>query len=51
MALGGGTFKAMNKPLPGMYINFVSVGKSAPTIAERGITAVPLELNWGREEK
>lgn len=48
MALGGGTFKAMNKPLPGMYINFVSVGKSAPTIAERGITAVPLELNWGR---
>ena len=49
MALGGGTFTTMNKPLPGTYINFVSVGKAAPTIAERGIAAVPLELNWGRE--
>ncbi len=48
MALGGGSFTTMNKIMPGAYINFVSVGKTAPTIAERGIVAVPMTLDWGQ---
>lgn len=48
MALGGGTFTAMNKTLPGAYINFVSAGNNV-TLGERGTAVLALPLSWGRE--
>lgn len=48
MALGGGTFTAMNKTLPGAYINFVSAGSNV-TLGERGTVAMGVPLNWGAE--
>lgn len=47
--LGGGTFTAQNKILPGAYINFVSAGRASATLSERGVAAIPLELDWGPE--
>lgn len=49
MALGGGTFVTQNKVLPGSYINFVSLAKASATLSNRGIAAMPLELDWGVE--
>lgn len=46
MALGGGAFTAQNKILPGTYINFVSTGGNDTADSERGIAAVPIELDW-----
>lgn len=48
--LGGGTFTAQNKVLPGAYINFVSAGRASAALSERGIAAMPLELDWGPEK-
>lgn len=48
MPMGGGTFTVQNKVIPGTYINFIST-KSASSTGERGIVALPLELNWGQE--
>lgn len=39
-----------NKVIPGAYVNFVSE-KSASSTGERGTVALPLELNWGLENK
>ncbi len=47
MALGGGTFIAQNKILPGSYINFVSASRASATLSDRGIVAMPLVLDWG----
>lgn len=47
MALGGGTFTAMNKTLPGAYINFVSAGNNV-TLGERGTAVLALPLSWGK---
>lgn len=49
--LGGGTFTAQNKKLPGVYINFVSAARASATIADRGIAALPLSLPWGEAGK
>lgn len=49
MALGGGTFTAQNKVLPGSYINFVSAARATASLSERGIAALALELDWGQE--
>ena len=49
MALGGGTFTAHNKELPGSYINFVSAASATAALSDRGIATMPLELDWGRE--
>ena len=49
MALGGGTFVAQNKVLPGAYINFVSLARASGTSSDRGIATMPLELDWGVE--
>lgn len=49
MALGGGVFVTQNKVLPGSYINFVSAAKASVTLADRGIAALPLSLDWGKE--
>ena len=45
--LGGGTFITQNKILSGAYINFVSASKASATISDRGVCAMPLELDWG----
>lgn len=47
MALGGGNFVTQNKVLPGSYINFISAAKASATLSERGVIAMPLELDWG----
>lgn len=49
MALGGGTFIAQNKVLPGAYINFISVAKATATLSDRGFAAIGLELDWGQD--
>ena len=49
MALGGGSFVAQNKVLPGAYINFVSVANASSTLSDRGIVTMPLSLDWGAE--
>lgn len=51
MALGGGTFTAQNKTLPGAYINFVSRSKANSNLSERGIVTMPLILDWGAENE
>ncbi|MDN9538036.1 phage tail sheath subtilisin-like domain-containing protein [Clostridioides difficile] len=50
MALGGGTFVTQNKVLPGAYINFVSATRATSSLSDRGIVAMPLELDWGIDE-
>lgn len=47
MALGGGTFTAKNKVMPGAYINFVSAASASSALSDRGTVAMPLELDWG----
>lgn len=47
--LGGGTFTAQNKILPGAYINYVSAQRAGVSLSERGICALPIELNWGAD--
>lgn len=51
MALGGGTFLTQNKILPGAYINFISVANASATLSDRGITTIPLDMNWGPENQ
>lgn len=51
MALGGGTFTVPNKVLPGAYINFVSMARALGSMGDRGIVAIPLEMNWGPEDE
>lgn len=47
--LGGGTFIAQNKILPGSYINFISLSKANANLSDRGIVTIPLILDWGVE--
>lgn len=49
MALGGGSFTAQNKELPGAYINFVSAAAASANLSSRGIATMPLEMDWGIE--
>lgn len=49
--LGGGTFTAQNKILPGTYINFVSAASASPELSERGIATMPLVLDWGPDDE
>ena len=51
MALGGGTFVTQNKILPGAYINFISAKRATSSLSDRGIVAIPLELDWGIDEE
>lgn len=51
MALGGGTFLTQNKKLPGVFMNFVSVARATASLADRGYAALPLELDWGADNK
>lgn len=45
--LGGGTFTAQNKKLPGTYINFASASRASASLSDRGIVAIPLLMDWG----
>lgn len=47
--LGGGTFTAQDRVIPGAYINFVSAAQTGVDISGRGIVAIPLALSWGKE--
>ena len=47
--MAGGKYVVQNKVRPGAYINFKSVPKPQMELSDRGITAMPLELNWGAE--
>lgn len=49
--LGGGTFTAQNKILPGSYINFVSLSRANAGLSDRGIVTMPLSLDWGESGK
>lgn len=49
MALGGGTWTAQDKILPGSYINFVAKAATVG-IHSRGIAAMGLTLNWGPDD-
>ncbi|MBZ4460152.1 phage tail sheath family protein [Clostridioides difficile] len=51
MALGGGTFVTQNKILPGAYINFISAKRATSSLSDRGIVAMPIELDWGINEE
>lgn len=46
-ALGGGTFLAQNKILPGSYINYVSVPRASNLFSDRGYAAIGMPLDWG----
>lgn len=48
--LGGGSFTAQNKVLPGAYINFVNAASAVSMMGARGIVAVPMVLDWGTEK-
>ena len=50
MSLGGGTWLVQNKVLPGAYINFVSLQKANATLSDRGVVALPIELDWGTDD-
>lgn len=50
MAQGGGSFLTQNKILPGAYINFISAARASAVISDRGIVALPLELDWGVDD-
>lgn len=47
MAIGGGTFLAQNKALPGTFINFVSAASASVALSDRGYVAMALPLPWG----
>ncbi|MBH7626384.1 phage tail sheath family protein, partial [Clostridioides difficile] len=36
--------------LPGSYINFISAKRATSSLSDRGIVAMPLELDWGIDE-
>ena len=47
MAYGGGTYSIQNKILGGCYFRFASTPQATATIADRGMSAMALDLNWG----
>lgn len=49
--LGGGNFTSQNKILPGSYINFISSANASVTLSDRGIVAMPMNLNWGLDDE
>lgn len=49
--LGGGTFNAQNKKLPGTYINFASASRASVAMTDRGIVAIPLLMDWGAADE
>ncbi|MDD5987299.1 MAG: phage tail sheath family protein [Eubacteriales bacterium] len=50
MALGGGTYTAMDKKLPGTYINVISKNHAVDD-GERGVVAMGLAMDWGPDSE
>jgi len=46
--MAGGTWTSQNKVRPGAYINFKAVPKGSMTVGDRGVVAMALPLNWGK---
>lgn len=51
MALGGGNWASQNKVLPGTYINFISAASVSSAVSDRGVVAMPLNLEWGPDNQ
>lgn len=51
MALGGGNWASQNKVLPGTYINFISAASVSSAVSDRGVVAMPLNLEWGPDDQ
>lgn len=49
--MSGGTFTAQNKVRPGAYFNFKAVSAATPSVGSRGIVTLPLQLEWGENDK
>ena len=49
--LGGGVFVTQNKKLPGTYINFINASTVAASASDRGIAAIGIELDWGKDNE
>lgn len=49
--LGGGVFVTQNKKLPGTYINFINASTVAASASDRGIAAIGVELDWGKDNE
>ena len=49
MAYGGGVYTVQNKILGGAYFKFSSTPQATATIADRGMSAMALDLNWAIE--
>lgn len=49
MAMSGGTWLTQNKKGVGTFINFVSAARASATLSDRGVVALPIALNWGKE--
>lgn len=48
--MAGGTFiEGQRKVRPGLYINFVAAALARIELAERGITVIPVSLDWGNK--
>ena len=46
--MAGGTWTSQTKVRPGAYINFKAVPRGAMTVGDRGVVAMGLPLNWGK---
>lgn len=51
MAYQGGTWTTPDGILPGARINFVAKDRATPVLSPRGILALPIELDWGADDK
>lgn len=45
------TWESQNKVRPGVYINTFAANHSIVANPDRGVVALPLELNWGKEKQ
>lgn len=49
MALGGGIWLSQNKKIPGAYINFISRATASAALGDRGLVAMGLKMDWGKD--
>lgn len=49
--MAGGYFVALNKVIPGAYVNFTTSGSNDISVGERGVVAMPLALDFGAEKQ
>lgn len=51
MAHGGGHYTIENKIIGGAYFKITSIAQATATIADRGVSAMALDLPWGETDK